>query len=107
VISVPSIKRAVAEAHGIPVDELSGPGRLRMLVYPRQEAMFLCRKLIRVGCKGSRRPIPLVSIGRRFGSRHHTTVLSALEAVEKRRASDPRLRMRMRSMAIDARRSAA
>jgi chromosomal replication initiator protein len=102
-ILVSHIQQAVADAHSISVESMRGKCRMREFVYPRQEAMFLCRRLIRHGRLARRLPISLPAIGRRFGNRDHTTVLSALRAVDKRREADPLLRIKMRRMVIAAR----
>lgn len=94
-ITVAAIKAAVAEAHRIPVETLTAPLRARGFAWPRQEAMFLCRDMVR----HSGRPISLFGIGRRFGGRDHTTVLSALHAVE-RRLADPEVRRRIDSLSV-------
>lgn len=99
--TIASIQTAVAREHKIPVAEIIGRNRCREFVEPRHEAMWICRQIITQGW--NHRPISLPAIGRRFGNRDHTTVLSALRAVDKRRESDPLLRIKMRRMIIAAR----
>ena len=54
-----------------------------MVAFPRQVAMFLCRKLA-----GASYPM----IGVRFGGKDHTTALYACAAIEKRLKEDEELR---------------
>jgi chromosomal replication initiator protein len=53
---------------GLPIDELCGPSRSRVLVSARQIAMYLCRELTQLS---------LPKIGQHFGGRDHTTVMHA------------------------------
>ena len=64
----------VAHHYGILVDDLTGRGQTRESTLPRQMAMYLCRTALQ---------LPLKKIGELFG-RHHTTVLSSVEAIEQR-----------------------
>lgn len=81
------IKRAVAAEYGLTVDVLSEPSRvsgskLRVKARPRQVAMYLAHRLTRHS---------EARIGAFFGGRHHTTVMHAIRAVERRRREDPKL----------------
>jgi hypothetical protein len=78
--SIRAIAQRVANQYGISLDELRGPGRSRRVAWPRQEAMYLMRQVMRNGYP--RYSLPL--IGAFFGDRDHTTVLHAVRAVEKR-----------------------
>jgi chromosomal replication initiator protein len=53
---------------GMPIDDLCGASRSRMLVAARQIAMYLCRELTQLS---------LPKIGQHFGGRDHTTVMHA------------------------------
>ncbi|MDG6910434.1 MAG: chromosomal replication initiator protein DnaA, partial [Nitrososphaerota archaeon] len=50
------------------------------VVVPRQLAMYLCKELTDAS---------LPEIGRKFGGKHHTTVLHSIRKVEERMAKDP------------------
>ncbi|MBI2496126.1 MAG: chromosomal replication initiator protein DnaA, partial [Candidatus Omnitrophica bacterium] len=63
----------VAEYFQIEVGVLCGVKRERSRLYPRQVAMFLCRRLTDAS---------LPEIGRAFGGKDHTTVLHAVEKIE-------------------------
>lgn len=71
-VTVAEIQRAVATEFHVRLDDLGSPCRKRQLVRPRQVAMYLARSLT---------PMSLPEIGRRFGGRHHTTVLHACHIV--------------------------
>lgn len=70
------IKRAVAEYYGITITDLCNGGRSVHFSHPRQVAWSLIRDL--------RPKVSLPAIGRAFGRRDHTTVLSGLKAIEAR-----------------------
>jgi chromosomal replication initiator protein len=85
------IMERVAEAHDLSVEALRGPCRRRQFAWPRQEAFLLCREM-------AKRSLP--DIGRRFGNRDHTTVISGLRSVEKRIASDAEVRRRVDALSV-------
>ncbi|MBI3021094.1 MAG: chromosomal replication initiator protein DnaA [Candidatus Omnitrophica bacterium] len=72
-ITLEDIQRRVAEYFQIEVGVLCGVKRERSILYPRQVAMFLCRRLTDAS---------LPEIGRAFGGKDHTTVLHAVEKIE-------------------------
>ncbi len=81
-ISVETVQRAVCKYFGIRVADLTSKRRTNLVTFPRQVAMFLCRKLA-----GASYPM----IGMRFGGKDHTTVLYACSAIEKRLKKDEEL----------------
>jgi len=82
-ISVESVQKAVCKYFGLRVADLNSKRRTNLVTFPRQVAMFLCRKLA-----GASYPM----IGMRFGGKDHTTVLYACGAIEKRLKKDEELR---------------
>jgi chromosomal replication initiator protein len=82
-ISVESVQKAVCKYFGVRVADLNSKRRTNLVTFPRQVAMFLCRKLA-----GASYPM----IGMRFGGKDHTTVLYACSAIEKRLKKDEELR---------------
>ncbi len=78
-ITLEEIQRRVAGYFRIEVGELCGARRQRSVLYPRQVAMFLCRRLTEAS---------LPEIGRAFGGRDHTTVMHAVEKVERETTQD-------------------
>lgn len=58
----------VADYFDMTIDDLCGESRRKNFVHPRHIAMYLCRELTELS---------LPNIGREFGGRDHTTVMSA------------------------------
>ena len=71
--SVDLIQTHVSNYYNIPRVDLISMSRSRSLVHARQVAMYLCRELA-----GE----TLISIGDRFGGRHHATVIHSCRNVE-------------------------
>ena len=71
-ITTKVILDVVASYFGCTVDELLSQKRQRDIAYPRQIAMFLCRKLT---------TLPLQQIGDELGNRDHTTVRHGVEKI--------------------------
>jgi len=78
-ITLEEIQRQVADYFKIDLPEIRGLKRQRSILYPRQVAMFLCRRLTEAS---------LPEIGRAFGGRDHTTVLHAVEKITRDIAQD-------------------
>lgn len=78
-ITTDDIKKAVCAEFGTPLIEMTSGRRGRLVVRPRQVAMFLCKELT---------PLSLPAIGRKFGSRDHTTVMHAIVTVGRLRSMD-------------------
>lgn len=83
VLSCESIQALVCETYGVKRDELVGKRRSQNIVKPRQIAMYLCRELT---------DLSLPKIGELFGGRDHTTVMHAVEKVNKLIEKDPVLK---------------
>lgn len=81
-ITIELIQEIVAAYYSLDVKELSAKKRTRELAFPRQIAMYLCRKLT---------DYSLPQIGNEFGGRDHTTVLHACEKIDKDRQEDTKL----------------
>ena len=82
-ISIEAVQKAVCKYFGIRVIDMNSKRRTQLIAFPRQVAMFLCRKLA-----GASYPM----IGMRFGGKDHTTALYACSAIEKRLKKDEELR---------------
>jgi len=81
--SMDDILRLVTSHFQIKVTELQSRRRTKAIAHPRQIAMFLARSITRHS---------LEEIGGFFGGRDHTTVLYAVEQIEKQMKSDDRFR---------------
>ena len=78
-ITLEDIQERVATFYRITLADLRGLSRQRSVLYPRQIAMFLCRRLTEAS---------LPEIGRAFGGRDHTTVLHAVDKITRELAQD-------------------
>lgn len=80
--TVETIQKAVAEFYQIRIADLKSPRRLKSLAYPRQIAMYLCKKHLKVSYP---------EIGQRFGGKDHTTVIHGCRKIERLLNQDPHL----------------
>ncbi|HHV64005.1 MAG TPA: chromosomal replication initiator protein DnaA [Peptococcaceae bacterium] len=80
VITIEMIQKAVAEHYKMPVQDLKQKKRTRVIAFPRQVAMYLCRELTELS---------LPQIGEKFGGRDHTTVIHACEKINELKKNDP------------------
>ena len=71
--SIPGILQAVASEFQLQVSDLTARNNARSVAGPRQIAMYLCKRLT---------PASVSEIGRAFG-KHHTTVLYAIQKIER------------------------
>ena len=83
-ITVEAVQAEVARQFGLHVNDLRGNRRTQDVAHARQIAMYLSRTLTEAS---------LPDIGRRFGGRHHTTVIYAVDKVERqlKDGHDPQL----------------
>jgi chromosomal replication initiator protein len=79
-ITIEQIQRCVAAAYKLTVDQLVSKSNSRQFSFPRQIAMYLCKKL-------TKHSYP--EIGRAFGGKHHTTVIHSFEKIQSLSAADP------------------
>ncbi len=89
VIPIDEIQRTVATFYKIAPMDLRSNKRSREFSYPRQIAMYLCKKL-------TNHSYP--EIGEQFGGRDHTTVLYAVGRVNERQSEDSVLAKQLQSL---------
>jgi chromosomal replication initiator protein len=82
VMSVEDIQRAVCGHFRLSNADLLSKDRHKSIAFARQVAMYLCRQ--RLKCS-------FPELGRAFGNRDHTTVMSAVRRVEALRQKDPQV----------------
>jgi chromosomal replication initiator protein len=82
VMSVEDIQRAVCSHFRLSNSELLSKDRHKSVAFARQVAMYVCRQ--RLKCS-------FPELGRAFGNRDHTTVMSAVRRVETLRQKDPQV----------------
>lgn len=73
-LTIKDIQRAVSRFYHVTMNDIICERRQGYLIKPRQVAMFLSKDLT---------PHSLPEIGRRFGGRDHTTVLSAVRKIAR------------------------
>jgi chromosomal replication initiator protein len=78
-ITIEALQSAVAERFGMDVATLTQKKHSRAIVAPRQIAMYLARQLTNAS---------LPEIGRRFGGKHHTTVMYSINKVTRQSRHD-------------------
>jgi chromosomal replication initiator protein len=76
------IVKFVARHYDLKVSEIKSKSNSRQIVFPRQVAMYLCKKLT---------DLSFPEIGKLFNDKHHSTVMYSVEAVHKKRDADPDL----------------
>jgi len=82
--AIPSeILKSVALHYGLRVSDLKAKTNAKPIAFPRQVAMFLCRKLT---------ALSYPEIGRLFNDKHHSTVMHSVEKIGKMIEDDPDFR---------------
>jgi len=76
VITVESIQKLVADTYNLKISELKSRNNSHQVSFPRQVAMYLCKHLT---------DSSLPEIGRRFGGKHHSTVIHAIQKIDNKR----------------------
>jgi len=71
-VALRDVERAVCQLFSVDAEALKSEGRARAIAYPRMVAMYLARKHVGVAYS---------EIGRHFGGRNHSTVISAEKKV--------------------------
>ncbi|MGI9068257.1 MAG: chromosomal replication initiator protein DnaA [Pyrinomonadaceae bacterium] len=79
VVTIEQIQKTVATAYKLSVDQLVSKNNSRQFSFPRQIAMYLCKKL-------TKHSYP--EIGRAFGGKHHTTVIHSVEKIQSLTSAD-------------------
>lgn len=74
------IQERVARRHGMTVDEMLRPVRLRSYAWARQESMWACRQILRNG--EPRYSYPYIAL--QHGLKDHTSAYHGVKAYEKR-----------------------
>ena len=82
-ITIELIQDVVSSFYSLRVEELKSQRRTRNVSFPRQIAMYLCRKLT---------DMSLPKIGEEFGGRDHTTVIHAYEKISQSLKEDDALK---------------
>jgi chromosomal replication initiator protein len=74
-VTIDSVKKEVASFFGLKVSDLNSKRRTQNIVFPRQIAMYLCRKMT---------DFSLPVIGKSFGGRDHSTVIHSVNLIDRK-----------------------
>ena len=86
---VDDIQRVVCHHFKLRTSDLLSKDRHKSIAFARHVAMYLCKQ--RLKCS-------FPELGRAFGNRDHTTVMSAVRKVEALRGSDPEVRAHLEAL---------
>ncbi len=78
-VTVEAIQKFVASYYHIKIIELKARNNAKHISFPRQVAMYLCKRL-------TDKSLP--AIGAQFGGKHHSTVIHALRKIDALRQKD-------------------
>ena len=79
-LAISTVRKAVCDYYNLTKQQITSANRTRNISQARQIAMYLCRKLLDATYE---------DIGKEFGGRDHSTVMSSIDAVEKKIKTDP------------------
>jgi chromosomal replication initiator protein len=85
----PEIIKHVARFYGLKLSEIKSKTNSRQIAFPRQVAMYLCKKLT---------DLSFPEIGRQFNDKHHSTVMYSVERIEQLRQQDADLDRALQEM---------
>lgn len=88
-ITIDGILETVSKFYDTRVNDMKSQKKHKQLVWPRQVAMFLCRR----HTSGS-----FPEIGQKFGGRDHTTVIHAVKKIEESLARDPEVATQIKEL---------
>jgi chromosomal replication initiator protein len=89
VITIPQIQKTVAATYKITIEQMVSKNNSRQFAFPRQVAMYLCKRL-------TKHSYP--EIGRAFGGKHHTTVIHSFEKIRALTSTDSSLQRLLQEM---------
>jgi len=79
IITVEKIQKIISYEYKITLSKLKSKNNSPTVAFPRQIAMYLSKELTRTS---------LPEIGKKFGGKHHTTVLHSIRKIEKLKEAD-------------------
>lgn len=86
------VMEAVSRYYSVSVQDMVGQSRVSEILLPRQIAMHLLKKYLRMS---------YVRIGEVFEDRDHTTVMNAARKIESRMQNDPQLMREVRALEVE------
>ena len=88
-MTVESIQKLVADHYNLKIADLKSARRLKVLTVPRQIAMWLCRKHVKSS---------FPELGMKFGGKDHSTVVHAVQKIDRLLQNDMTLRQEISSL---------
>ncbi len=88
-VSFQDVLEGVSRFYSVSVPDMLGQSRVREILMPRQIAMYLGKKFLRMS---------FVRLGETFGNRDHTTVMHAVEKIGKKIEDDGQLLRELRTI---------
>ena len=79
-VIAPDIIKFVARHYGLKVSEIKSKNNSKHIAFPRQVAMYLCKKLT---------DLSYPDIGKNFNNKHHSTVMYSVDKIEEKRRQEP------------------
>jgi chromosomal replication initiator protein len=83
------VVKHVARYYGLKVQEIKSKTNSKQIVFPRQVAMYLLKKVT---------DLSFPEIGKLFNDKHHSTVMHSVEKIEQLRSTDPDLDRTLRAL---------
>jgi chromosomal replication initiator protein len=80
IITVEKIQKLICHKFKIKGSQLKSKNNSPKIAFPRQIAMYLAKEMTKSS---------LPDIGKKFGGKHHTTVIHSIRKIDKLRADDP------------------
>lgn len=81
--TIERVQKLVADYYQIKISDMKSSRRMKHLAFPRQIAMYLCKKHVKSS---------FPEIGRKFGGKDHTTVIHACRKIDGQLKENARLR---------------
>lgn len=89
IVTVEKIQKIVCHKFKIMLSQLKAKNNSPKVAFPRQIAMYLSKELTKTS---------LPEIGKKFGGKHHTTVIHSVRKIEKLRMKDPEFNKEINSI---------
>ena len=89
VVTVEKIQKLICHRFKIKASQLKSKNNSPKVSFPRQVAMYLSKELTKAS---------LPEIGKKFGGKHHTTVIHSVRKIEKMRADDAEFNKEINSL---------
>jgi chromosomal replication initiator protein len=89
IVTVEKIQKIVCHKFKIKLTQLNSKNNSPKVAFPRQIAMYLSKELTKTS---------LPEIGKKFGGKHHTTVIHSVRKIEKLRMKDPEFNKEINSL---------